>query len=117
MVKIQSENYTCIFDGKLTKIPVKRNRKTTISTNGRLDETYVRPMVEYNVDLFHIDKENYENLIKILLYENKFSVFDSNRNIDDAYFMFDVNELSLTEIQDKDNYKFYYTGSQRIRRV
>jgi hypothetical protein len=119
MVRLTSKikNYTVVCEGYLKKIPSKRNRILTTSVNGVLEESFTRANYDYDVIINDMDDENYSIFCELFLRDNQFLIDDTERGITDGYFMIDMEEPPLQEVEDKNEKEFYYTGNFRIRRI
>lgn len=117
MIKLKSMYYNVECIGTLKRIPKKVFQVQTVSTNGVVEETYVRSKMNYEINIAKIDEPNYINLIDMFLYDNDFSIIDTDRNIEGSHYRITGDTLTLNEVENKKDKEYYYTGTLTLEKI
>jgi len=117
MIIFESTNITSRGIGTLKKIPTKVFVNTTVSTNGVINETHVRGKMNFEVNIVKIDQDEYDYLCDIFLLENDFNIKDTDRGLEGRGYKLSGETFSLTEIENKKEKNFYYTGNFNVEKL
>jgi len=117
MIKFTSTNYEALAEGMTKKIPTKVHNNITVSTNGIEEETNVRVKMDYEINIAKIEQADYNDLLNMFSYENDFSINDNSRNHEGTHYKITGTTFSLTEIENKNDKNFYYTGAFGIVKI
>jgi len=114
MLIFKSDNYKSICRGTSEGMVVKGHRNVTVSTSYQKNETFVRNVTEFDVEIIEMSKENYKIFLDMFRNENDFSFIDTEDVEEGQHYFLDMNEFKLSKIENKKEKNYYYTGSFRI---
>jgi hypothetical protein len=118
MIIFSSTNFTAKANGYLDPIFIKDFYVETKSTNAKLDESYVRGKTNYEVFITKLEQDDFLILKNIFLYENDFTVVDTERGLDGTHYKFNVDTFPIKgAIENKKTKSFYYAGTFEIHKI
>ena len=113
MLIFKSDNYKSICRGTSEAVLVKGFRNVTISTSYQKEETHVRDVTDFDIEITEMSRENYKILLDIYR-ENDFSFIDTEDVEEGQHYFLDMDEFKLSKIENKKEKNYYYAGSFRI---
>lgn len=117
---ITEDNYEyiiCKFDGKIDEEYVKYSFKSERSINGTAYSEHIRAYKKLNINIEHIDDENYKILKVIFNKFNNFSVESKSESIYVKNALFTSDSLSLKKNIDIIDNVYYRTGNLVVEEI